>query len=275
MAPDVASALARLGRREHWVDDDDLVFPGGGGGYLDGSAMRRRCRRRYKAALAVAGLRPLRFHDLRHTFGTRIIAKADIRNEPAGAAVRWRPEGRRRWCRLTRAMLEDEQRSLTEARSQRARDSDRERMRDQRRDVGARVILAFHPIGRRACRARRRSERTPASCPRARGSWQAGYPSFDARLIARVAFCSVRIARVRAKPVRTPLMPSVWLCRVGFSGWALWLLRVILVRGLVGIITALRGRRGGCRWVGSGLVCCRVARVRAMAFSLSAGSACS
>jgi len=43
MAPDVASALARLGRREHWVDDDDLVFPGGGGGYLDGSAMRRRC----------------------------------------------------------------------------------------------------------------------------------------------------------------------------------------------------------------------------------------
>jgi len=26
-----------------------------------------------------AGLRPLRFHDLRHTFGTRMIAKADIR----------------------------------------------------------------------------------------------------------------------------------------------------------------------------------------------------
>jgi integrase len=36
-------------------------------------------RRRYKAALAAAGLRPLRFHDLRHTFGTRMIAKADIR----------------------------------------------------------------------------------------------------------------------------------------------------------------------------------------------------
>ena len=75
MAPDVASALARLGRRENWVADDDLVFAGELGSYLDGSALRRR----YKEALSRAGLRPLRFHDLRHTFGTRMIAKADIR----------------------------------------------------------------------------------------------------------------------------------------------------------------------------------------------------
>src|SRR5450755_1767551 len=75
MAPDVATALATLGRREHWVGDDDRVFAGEGGGCLDGSALRRR----YKAALARAGLRPLRFHDLRHTFGTRMIAHADIR----------------------------------------------------------------------------------------------------------------------------------------------------------------------------------------------------
>jgi integrase len=75
MAPDVASALARLAQREHWTRDDDLVFPGEAGGYLDGSALRRR----YKTALAAAGLRPLRFHDLRHTFGTRMIGKADIR----------------------------------------------------------------------------------------------------------------------------------------------------------------------------------------------------
>jgi hypothetical protein len=67
--------LATLGRREHWVADDDLVFVGGTGDYLDGSALRRR----YKAALRSASLRPLRFHDLRHTFGTRMIAKADIR----------------------------------------------------------------------------------------------------------------------------------------------------------------------------------------------------
>jgi integrase len=75
MAPDVASALAQLGQREHWVGDDDLVFAGLTGGYLDGSALRRR----YKAALLAAALRPLRFHDLRHTFATRMIAKADIR----------------------------------------------------------------------------------------------------------------------------------------------------------------------------------------------------
>ncbi|HEY3772247.1 MAG TPA: tyrosine-type recombinase/integrase [Solirubrobacteraceae bacterium] len=51
------------------------MFVGVAGGYLDGSALRRR----YQAALGAAGLGPLRFHDLRHTFGTRMIAKADIR----------------------------------------------------------------------------------------------------------------------------------------------------------------------------------------------------
>jgi len=75
MAPDVAAALAALGRRERWTGDDELVFVGEAGSYLDGSALRRR----YTAALARAGLRRLRFHDLRHTFGTRMIAKADIR----------------------------------------------------------------------------------------------------------------------------------------------------------------------------------------------------
>ena len=75
LAPDVSAALAQLGRRVDWVGDDDLVFVGVGGDHLDGSALRRR----YKDALARAGLRQLRFHDLRHTFGTRMIAKADIR----------------------------------------------------------------------------------------------------------------------------------------------------------------------------------------------------
>ncbi len=74
LAPDVASGLAKLGGRSDWVGDDDLVFAAAAGGYLDGSALRRR----YKLALTAAGLRPLRFHDLRHTFGTRMIAKADI-----------------------------------------------------------------------------------------------------------------------------------------------------------------------------------------------------
>lgn len=75
MAPDVAAALAKLGTRVDLVGDDDLVFPGQWGGFLDGSAPRRR----YKQALSTAGLRQLRFHDLRHTSGTRMIAKADIR----------------------------------------------------------------------------------------------------------------------------------------------------------------------------------------------------
>ena len=75
MAPEVASALKELRERRHWKTDDDLVFVGNGGSYLDASALRRR----YIAALKNAGLRQLRFHDLRHTFGTRMIASADVR----------------------------------------------------------------------------------------------------------------------------------------------------------------------------------------------------
>jgi integrase len=52
----------------------DLVFPGERGEYLDGSALTRR----YKKALERAGLRPLRFHDLRHTFGSIAIDQATI-----------------------------------------------------------------------------------------------------------------------------------------------------------------------------------------------------
>jgi len=75
MAPDVAKALARLAERADWTGDDHLVFPGVGGHFLDGRALSRR----YAAATERAELRPLRFHDLRHTFGTRMIGKADIR----------------------------------------------------------------------------------------------------------------------------------------------------------------------------------------------------
>jgi integrase len=75
LAPDVAQTLARLADRELFTAEDDLVFPGALGEFLDGSALRRR----YNAALGRAGLRSLRFDDLRHTFGTRMIAKADIR----------------------------------------------------------------------------------------------------------------------------------------------------------------------------------------------------
>jgi integrase len=75
MASEVGEALARLGQRGNGTADDDLVFVGLAGGHLDASALLRR----YRAALRSAHLRPLRFHDLRHTFGTRVIAEADIR----------------------------------------------------------------------------------------------------------------------------------------------------------------------------------------------------
>jgi integrase len=75
LAAEVAETLAKLAQREWLVGDDDLVFPGDRGTYLDGSALRRR----YLQALERAGLRRLRFHDLRHTFGTRMISKTDIR----------------------------------------------------------------------------------------------------------------------------------------------------------------------------------------------------
>ncbi len=42
--------------------------------HVDGSALRRR----YHATLEAAGLRRLRFHDLRHTFGSLAINAATI-----------------------------------------------------------------------------------------------------------------------------------------------------------------------------------------------------
>jgi integrase len=66
MHPDVARALAQLLERDRFIGQDDFVFVGSDGAPLDGSAVRRR----YVAAVKRAKLRPLRFHDLRHTFGT-------------------------------------------------------------------------------------------------------------------------------------------------------------------------------------------------------------
>jgi integrase len=75
MADEVAGALAKLGKREDYTADDDLVFCGAKGGHLAGHKLRDR----YKATLKKAGLRELRFHDLRHTFGTHAIRAADSR----------------------------------------------------------------------------------------------------------------------------------------------------------------------------------------------------
>jgi integrase len=73
MAEEVARALAGLGQREDHTGDDDLVFRG-----PRGHVNAQKLGYRYKAALRRVGLRELRFHDLRHTFGTIAINRADI-----------------------------------------------------------------------------------------------------------------------------------------------------------------------------------------------------
>jgi integrase len=74
LVAEVAQVLARLGHRGYATGPDDPVFPGQVSGHLDASALRRR----FVAARDAAGLRPLRFHDLRHTFGSLAINRASI-----------------------------------------------------------------------------------------------------------------------------------------------------------------------------------------------------
>jgi integrase len=74
MVAEVARALASLTNRDEFTDEGDLVFTSTGGAYLEATALRAR----YKAALARAGLRALRFHDLRHTFGTLAVRHAEV-----------------------------------------------------------------------------------------------------------------------------------------------------------------------------------------------------
>jgi integrase len=69
MADQAAAALDRLSQRQDFVSPD-YVFCNALGRPLDGSALRRR----YKRARDAAGLRPLRWHDLRHTFGSLLVA---------------------------------------------------------------------------------------------------------------------------------------------------------------------------------------------------------
>jgi integrase len=65
-----AEALERLCRREEFTGADDYVFASRVGRRLDPSALRRR----FERARDAAGLEPLRFHDLRHTYGSLLVA---------------------------------------------------------------------------------------------------------------------------------------------------------------------------------------------------------
>jgi integrase len=70
LADQAARALARLSQRGDFASGDDYVFANRLGRRLDGSALRRRVER----ARDATGLRPLRFHDLRHTYGSLLVA---------------------------------------------------------------------------------------------------------------------------------------------------------------------------------------------------------
>ena len=72
LADAAASALARLADRGDYTGRGDYVFCSRLGRRLDGSALRRR----YKRARDAAGLRPLRFHALRHAAGSLVAREA-------------------------------------------------------------------------------------------------------------------------------------------------------------------------------------------------------
>jgi integrase len=72
MMPAVVDALGKLKERERFTSDGDLVFTREGE-HLDHFELRKR----FYDALDRAGLRRLRFHDLRHAFGSAAITKLD------------------------------------------------------------------------------------------------------------------------------------------------------------------------------------------------------
>jgi integrase len=69
MIDQVAKVLDELSRREWFVGENDLVFCNDVGDHFDDSALRRR----FYSARSAAGLKRIRFHDLRHTFGTLAV----------------------------------------------------------------------------------------------------------------------------------------------------------------------------------------------------------
>jgi integrase len=71
LAPRLLSELRSHWERTPYRGASELVFPHPASGHvLDPSKLRKR----FKASAGRAGVRPVRFHDLRHTFGTQMAA---------------------------------------------------------------------------------------------------------------------------------------------------------------------------------------------------------
>lgn len=73
LVPQASAAFERLRGRGDFTAPDELVFCTWRGRPLDRSALVAR----FKRARDAAGLRPHRFHDLRHTYGS-LLAAADV-----------------------------------------------------------------------------------------------------------------------------------------------------------------------------------------------------
>ncbi len=77
LVEELIGPLDRLSRREEFTGEDDLVFASPLGDHLDGWTLRRR----FEAALKRAQVRRVRFHDLRHCFGStavRVLPLSDV-----------------------------------------------------------------------------------------------------------------------------------------------------------------------------------------------------
>lgn len=75
LAARAAADLERHFQTSAFQSDEDLVFAHPHkGGPLD----RSKVRKRFQRACARAKVRTVRFHDLRHTFGTRVAASGEV-----------------------------------------------------------------------------------------------------------------------------------------------------------------------------------------------------
>lgn len=81
MAEQPLRALAKLGERSMFTKAGDLVFCSRTGGHLDASSLRLRYKAARDATIAAnPDMQPLRFHDLRHSFGTMAAQRFDLVN---------------------------------------------------------------------------------------------------------------------------------------------------------------------------------------------------